>query len=80
MGLESDGIYVRFLSLPPGVNGATVTNSDGTLDIYINSQLGEEGRRRALEHELCHARGSHLWVARSVAVDEWLANRPEGVG
>lgn len=73
MGLEMDGIYVRLVSLPPQVKGVTVTNSDGTLDIYINSQLGEEGRRRALEHELRHARGGHIWLRRPVAVDEWLA-------
>ena len=73
MGYETDGIFVRYVMLPPGVNGATVTNSDGTLDVYINERLSDEGRRKALSHELRHARGSHMWICRPVALDERLA-------
>lgn len=73
MGYEADGIFVRYVLLPTGVRGVTVTNSDGTLDIYINTQLCEEGRQQALRHELRHARGSHLWIPRPVALDERLA-------
>ena len=73
MGYETDGIFVRYVTLPTAVRGVTVTNSDGTLDIYINTLLSEEGRRRALAHELRHARGNHMWVSRPVALDERLA-------
>lgn len=73
MGYEADGIFVRRVALPAGVRGVTVTNSDGTLDIYINDMISEEAQLRALAHELSHARGSHMWIERPVAVDESLA-------
>lgn len=73
MGYEADGIFVRCVPLPNGVRGVTVTNSDGTLDIYINALLSEEGRQQALQHELRHARGCHPWSRRPVAWDERLA-------
>ncbi len=73
MGYEADGIYVRRVALPAGVRGVTVTNNDGTLDIYINDMLSEQAQQDVLAHELCHARGSHMWIPRPVAVDELIA-------
>lgn len=77
MGFEADGIFVRRVGLPAGVRGVTVTNADGTLDIYINDSISEEAQLRALAHELCHARGSHIWTPRAVAADESVARYAE---
>jgi len=46
--------YVRIIDLPSTIHGVTVRDEDGNYNIYINSSLCEDARRRAIEHELKH--------------------------
>ena len=46
--------FIRILDLPSTVKGVTVRDDDGNYNIYINSSLSEDARKRAIEHELKH--------------------------
>lgn len=54
-------IFIRTVPLPGAVRAVVLPNDDGTFDIYINSSLPDELRRRALEHELAHIRKDHFY-------------------
>lgn len=43
------------------VYGTVAANTNGTVNIYINSLCSEDRQRRALEHELRHLVSGHLW-------------------
>lgn len=58
--------FLRYVDFPPGVEGVTVPNSDGTFDIYINARLGETRRQECLEHELRHIRRDHFYSGGDV--------------
>jgi hypothetical protein len=62
--------YVRVIELPPGINGVSVPNDDGTFSIYINALYDAGTQRRALEHELEHLARDHFYKAESVALQE----------
>lgn len=49
-----DDCTVRLIDLPAGVGGRISEAPDGHVDIYINARYGENGCRRALDHELDH--------------------------
>ena len=50
-------IVVRTLwGLPLSVRGFTVPSPDGVYNVYINGDLSEEARERAVKHELGHIR------------------------
>lgn len=55
-----DGVFVRLIELPRHVGGVTSVDSDGCYNVYINLRLDDEGRRRALRHELAHIRLGHF--------------------
>lgn len=46
--------YIRIIDLPSTVHGVTVRDEDGNYNIYINSSLSADARKRAIEHELKH--------------------------
>jgi len=46
--------YVRIIDLPSTVQGVTVKDEEGNYNIYINSSLAEDAKKRAIEHELKH--------------------------
>ena len=75
MNLVDEGIFVRYIKLPRGVRAATVTNSDGTVSVYINELLSDAREKRAVEHELNHIRDNHFWLERPVVVDEEIADQ-----
>ena len=49
-----DENYIRIIDLPSTVHGVTVRDEDGNYNIYINSSLSADARKRAIEHELKH--------------------------
>ena len=49
-----DENYIRIIDLPSTVHGVTVRDDDGNYNIYINSSLSADARKRAIEHELKH--------------------------
>lgn len=53
--------YVRYVALPHTVEGLTVPNSDGSFDIYVNSELSDEVQKETLAHELRHIRKDHFY-------------------
>lgn len=53
--------YVREADLPYGIRAATVPNSDGTFDVYVNRNISEEAQRSTLEHELNHIESDHFY-------------------
>ena len=46
--------YIRIINLPSTIHGVTVKDEEGNYNIYINSSLSEDARKRAIEHELKH--------------------------
>ena len=53
--------FVRYIQLPPSIEGVTVPNDDGTFDIYINQCLSKERQQDSLAHELEHLRSEHFY-------------------
>ena len=49
-----DETYIRIINLPSTVHGVTVRDEDGNYNVYINSALAEDARKRAIDHELKH--------------------------
>ena len=51
----TDGDYcVRLVDLPPKTKGMTVIDEAGFANIYVNSRLSAEQRRRVIQHEIGH--------------------------
>lgn len=54
--------YLYFLDFPhPGVYGTAAANTDGTVNIYINTLYNEKIQVRTIKHELRHMAKGHLW-------------------
>lgn len=62
--------YIRFLAMPLHVEGCVTPNEDGSFDIYLNSNLTEQQRLRALDHELAHIKKDHLYDVCPVWMNE----------
>ena len=58
-------IFVRFLPLPPRVNGITVIDENADYNVYLNSRLDGYRSRKAYLHELEHIRSGHFWSSLS---------------
>ena len=52
---------VHPINFPPSVLAAVVALGDGTFDIFINDALTPQLRKQALEHEIRHIDGGHLY-------------------
>ena len=53
--------FVRLVSLPASIDGATVPNDDGTFEIYLNSNLCEAKQKECLKHEIKHIYEDHFY-------------------
>ena len=69
--------FVRYVDLPPAVEGVTVPNDDGTFDIYISEHLPPDRREACLRHELRHVRRDHFYSAAPLASQELEAHEPD---
>lgn len=49
-------------------------NDDGSFDVYLNTLLPEERRRRALEHELRHIEKEHFYAELPLELAERQAD------
>ena len=67
MELQDQGIFVRLISLPFGVEGITTPNNDDTYNVYINENLSDIKKRLALDHELNHIKMGHLFINENIA-------------
>ena len=63
-------VFVRPLPLPLPVEGVVLPNTDGTFDIYINTNLSDLRQQAALAHELAHIKKNHLYDVNPVWVNE----------
>ena len=72
--------FVRYLPFPARVGAVVVPNDDGSFDIYLSSQLGDDARKERLAHELAHIREDHFYrpipVAQAEAEAEGTAPTP----
>ena len=48
-----DNVYIKIISLPPGINEVVSPCSDGYM-VYIAEQLSESGRLAAYNHAMTH--------------------------
>ena len=46
--------FCYYLDMPCTVRGVSVSNSDGTITIYINNRLSYEQQKLAYQHEINH--------------------------
>lgn len=54
--------FLYFMDFPHmGVPGVIAANTDGTVNIYINTLYTPERQERAIRHELRHLAHSHFW-------------------
>ena len=75
MNLIDQGIFVREINLPMHIKGITVPNSDGTFDIYINTNLRDGLKQATLEHELRHIKLDHFYITTEcIAIEEIAAD------
>jgi len=49
-----DGIFLRYISLPPTIKGLTVQDEEGNYNIYVNTRLTYEANQQTLQHEIKH--------------------------
>lgn len=59
-------IFVRLYSLPRGINGLTILDSDGNYNVYINSRLPRHKCIEVYEHELRHIEADDFYNSRSI--------------
>lgn len=71
-----DDCTVRLIDLPAGIGGRISEAPDGHVDIYINARYGENGRRRALDHELDHYERGDLHSDLPIKAVEARADLP----
>jgi len=73
LSVNSD-IFIRLAPFPAPVKAVVTANDDGTYNVYVNEQLGDEERRLAVDHEIEHIKRGHLFRETPVALDEAEAN------
>lgn len=55
--------YLYFLDFPSmGIPGAIFSNTNGTVNIYINTLYREEVQQRTIKHELRHLVKNHFYI------------------
>lgn len=71
--------FLYFVEFPHmGVPGVIAANTDGTVNIYINTLYTPERRDRALRHELRHLAKQHFWCdTKSIEVKELEADEDD---
>lgn len=70
MLIEGADYFVRMVPFPPGVDGAVTPNDDGTFSIYISSNVDDQHKREALDHEIRHIELDHLYCEKPIEVIE----------
>ncbi len=54
-------IYIRRVTLPANIKGATVKDSDDNFNVYINEQLCPKAMQATINHEMCHIMRNHFY-------------------
>ena len=69
-----ENIYIRGIELPLTIKGATVLDSNGDYNIYINILLSFDIQKNTREHELLHIKKEHFYDFNPVIFNELEAN------
>ena len=54
-------VFIREIELPMKIRGYTSPDEDDNYNIYINKDLSDDAKQKALEHELSHIEKGHLF-------------------
>lgn len=57
---ETGDYFIRIVPFPVSCGGMVMPNDDGTYSIYLNANVDDCRRRRALIHELEHIKHGDL--------------------
>ena len=68
-------VYIRYVPLPPHIEGVTLPNSDTTFDVYINSLISQDRQLESIRHEIRHIKKNHFYSCVSVVFNEMEACR-----
>jgi hypothetical protein len=61
-------VFVRLLEgMPPKVPGMTILDDNGDYNVYISTELSQQGQREVLEHEMAHIQLGHFFDDRPIA-------------
>lgn len=63
-------VFIRQMSMPCTVYGATVVDADGNYNVYINENLCDRKKRDTVDHELRHIENGHFYSEDAVAENE----------
>ena len=70
-------VIVREIVLPPHVRAFTLPDPQGDYNVYLNSTLSAEQRRRSLQHELGHIRRDDFYRREATAKEIESAALPQ---
>lgn len=63
-------VFIRQMSMPRTVYGATVVDADGNYNVYINENLCDSKKQDTVDHELRHIENGHFYDDGSIAENE----------
>lgn len=63
---ESGEFTVRFIDLPASIEAMVILDTEGHANIYVNSCISFEARRRVIKHELAHVRRDDVHSERDI--------------
>ena len=66
-------VFIRQMSMPRTVYGATVVDADGNYNVYINENLCDSKKQDTVDHELRHIESGHFHDTDSVESNERAA-------
>ncbi len=67
-------VFIRQLSMPRTVYGATVVDADGNYNVYINENLCDKKKQDTVDHELRHIGQGHFYNTDSIERNETQAD------
>ncbi len=63
-------IFIREMKMPLTIRAFTEVDANGDYNVYINSNLSEEAKRRSLMHEKRHIENNDFYSAELASVIE----------
>lgn len=62
-------IFIREIELPMKIRGYTSPDVDGNYNVYINRDLDDHVKKKALNHELSHIEKGHCFCEEMSTYD-----------
>ncbi len=70
--LEGADFFVRFVPLPPQINGLCSPNDDGTYNLYLNAGKDFDHQLDGYDHECRHIENNDFYTDRDIREVEGL--------